>query len=372
MKRKRLAAWLGVCFACVRFGSGASAEDLPHVDVFVSGSGGYHTYRIPSLLVTGKGTLLAFCEGRKTDRGDHGDLDLMLRRSTDGGKSWSKQQIVYEEGGDEKITIGNPCPVLDERTGRVWLPFCRDNDDVLITYSDDDGKTWATPRDITESVKMPSWGWYATGPGVGIQLQVGKHKGRLVIPCDHREPHEGKTAKFSHVFYSDDGGQSWQLGGSVSPHTDECQVVELPDGRLLINTRNYWQREGGVAERGGKRAVATSSDGGATWSELSFDDQLIEPVCQAGMIAYQREQGRQLLIFINPASTKSRVRMTVRVSQDDGQSWPISKLVYAGSAAYSCPTQLPDGRIGLLYERDNYRRIAFTSFGLGWLGVEDE
>ena len=157
--------------ACFPFPEAAlKAQDKPNsililaddqstkTDVFVSGAGGYHSYRIPAVILTPKGTLLAFCEGRKTSRSDHGDLDLVLRRSTDNGKTWTPTQTVYEEGGDAKITIGNPCPVVDQATGRIWLPFCRNNDKVLVTYSDDDGKNWAKPREITDSVKQPSWG----------------------------------------------------------------------------------------------------------------------------------------------------------------------------------------------------------------------
>ncbi len=159
-----------------------SARAVEQVDVFTSGTGGYHTYRIPAVVLTGENTLLAFCEGRKTGRGDHGDLDLVLRRSTDGGKTWQPTQLVHEEGRTEKITIGNPCPVVDRTTGTVWLPFCRDNDRVLMTNSTDDGRTWSKPVEITKDVKRPHWGWYATGPGHGIQTA----DGRLRLPCRSR------------------------------------------------------------------------------------------------------------------------------------------------------------------------------------------
>ena len=228
-------------------------------DVFVSGEGGYHTYRIPSLLVTKMGTLLAFCEGRKSSRSDAGDIDLLLRRSLDKGRTWEVVQVVYEEGGAKPVTIGNPCPVVDQQTGTIWLPFCRNNRDVLITSSADDGLSWTEPRDITVDVKKPSWGWYATGPGVGIQLQHGSHKDRLVIPCDHRDTVDGKKVMASHVFYSDDHGKTWELGGILDRHTDECQVVELASGELMMNARNYWGRDGGRPRRGGKRAIAPAT-----------------------------------------------------------------------------------------------------------------
>jgi sialidase-1 len=346
------------------------AAEPTHADVYLSGQGGYHTYRIPALLVTRGGALLAFCEGRKTSRSDHGDLDLVVRRSTDNGRSWSEMQIVYEEGGEQKITIGNPCPVVDQSTGTIWLPFTRDNDSVLLTHSADDGLTWSPPVDITSEVKRPDWGWYATGPGVGIQLTRGEHSGRLVIPCDHREKIDGRDVMHSHVFYSDDAGANWQLGGSVARHTDECQVVELTDGRLMINMRNYWGRAGGQPENGSMRAVAHSDDGGRTWGPLRFGQTLIEPVCQASFIRHvsPSEDGpRNVLLFSNPASKTTRERMTVRASFDEGQTWPVSKTLYPGPAAYSCLAQLPDSRIGLLYERDDYGRISFAVFTMDWL-----
>ncbi|MBI1375727.1 MAG: exo-alpha-sialidase [Phycisphaera sp.] len=352
----------------------ARAASPELVDVFVGGEGGYHTYRIPALVVSNKGTLLAFIEGRKTSGGDHGDIDMMLRRSTDGGKTWLAMQMVYEEGDTKKVTIGNPCPVVDRDTGRIWLPFNRDNDDVLITWSDDDGVTWAKPRVITPDVKAQDWTWYATGPGVGIQIERGAHKGRLVIPCDHREAYKGKTAKMSHVFYSDDHGETWKLGGTVAPHTDECQVAERADGSLIINMRNYWERDGGEKAKGGKRAIATSDDGGVTWSALRFDETLIEPICQAGLVrvAAPSGGGKGLLVFTNPASTSKRDHMTVRISEDDGATWPRSALLYGGSSAYSCPTRLPDGRVGVLFERDGYRKATFAAFDTSWVGVTDK
>jgi sialidase-1 len=343
-----------------------AAGEPPLVDVFASGNDGYHTFRIPSLVATPGGTLLALCEGRKSSRSDHGDIDLVLRRSGDGGKTWGPVELVYEEGGSKSITIGNPCPVVDETTGTIWLPFCRDNDDVFVASSSDDGRTWSAPRKITDQVKKPAWGWYATGPGVGIQLRRGPHVGRLVIPCDHRESIDGRAVMFSHVFHSDDHGRNWQLGGSVERHTDECQVVELPGGELLINMRNYWGRDGKRPDRAAMRATARSRDGGLTWSPLEFDAALVEPVCQASLIALAdpRNADAPTLVFSNPASKEARRNMTVRASFDQGRTWPIARSIDPGSAAYSCLARLPDGRIGVLYERDNYARITLATISL--------
>ena len=268
-------------------------DQLTQIDVYRSGHEDYHTFRIPALLTTPKGTLIATCEGRKNSRSDHGNLDLVLKRSTDMGETWTELQVIYEEGGNANVTIGNPCPVVDQETGTIWMPFCRNNDAVLVMYSKDDGVTWSNPVDITSDVKKKGWGWYATGPGVGIQMTRGKYNGRLVIPCDHREMKDGKWIKMSNVFYSDDHGKTWTLGGTVGDHTDECQVVELHDGRLMVNMRNYWAREGNKMELGSKRATSISHDGGETWGELRFDEELIEPICQASFIKHSDDVFRQ-------------------------------------------------------------------------------
>jgi sialidase-1 len=342
------------------------------VDIFVSGTNGYHTYRIPALIRTTKGTLLAFCEGRKKGRADDGDIDLVARRSTDGGKNWEPQQIVYDEEGDKPVTIGNPCPVVDQETGTIWLPLCRNNTEVLVTSSTDDGRNWSTPQEVTAEVKKREWNWYATGPGVGIQLQRGPHKGRLVIPCDHGESIDGMRVMHSHIFFSDDHGRTWKLGGTVAPHTDECQVAELADGALMINMRNYWGRDGKRPERHGMRAVARSRDAGETWSSLEFDATLVEPLCQASLLGLPEvgNPGKAILIFSNPASREARRKLTVRQSFDEGKSWPAGREIYAGSAAYSCLALIASGRLGILFERDDYQKITFAEVALPLLNNE--
>lgn len=349
-----------------------SAEEPFRADVFISGTDGYHTFRIPSIIVSRNGTLLATCEGRKTGRGDHGNLDLVVKRSFDGGKTWGNMETIYEEGGDAKITIGNPCPVVDESTGTIWMPFCRDNKEVLITKSVDDGESWSQPVNISEEVVKSKWTWVATGPGVGIQLKRSPHEGRLVIPCDHGIPMDGSRVMFSHVFYSDDHGKSWVLGGSLDRHTDECQVVELADGTLKMNARSYWGRQGGRPDRGNVRAISHSTDDGATWSELKFDRTLIEPICQASFLRYPGSSTE--VLFSNPASRESRHRMTVRHSGDDSKTWPVSRLLHEGPAAYSCLTVLPDGSVACLFEngaQSAYERITFVRFSLAWLKEGD-
>ncbi len=357
--RRRLLAGLGPA-ALAR----AARVPLTQVEVFQSGQDGYHTYRIPSLLVTRRGTLLAFCEGRRHSPSDSGDIDLVLKRSFDHGRTWSAQQLITDLGDD---TIGNPCPVQDRQTGVIWLPLtrnpgrctqqqildraCPGTRTVWMCRSQDDGATWSAPADITAAVKAPDWTWYATGPGVGIQLR----RGRLLIPCDHYR--QGTQARYSHVIYSDDHGRTWKIGGVAGEKTNECQVAELADGSLVLNMRSY--------HGANRRAIARSRDGGLTWSESQLDQALIEPVCQASLL---RLRGNTLL-FSNPADTR-RVRMTVRLSYDGGRTWPVSRLLHQGPSIYSCLGVLRDNAIACLYERGdqrNYERITLARFGLDWL-----
>jgi sialidase-1 len=339
------------------------------LDVFVSGTEGYHTFRIPSIILTKRGTLLAFCEGRVQGRSDSGNIDLVMRRSTDAGQTWSKLQVVWDDGNN---TCGNPTPVLDETTGRMWLAltwnFGSDSEDaikkgesrfprrVFLTYSDDDGRTWASPTEMPD-LRQPHWRWYATGPDKGIQLTRGAHRGRLVIPCnhsDHQDP--AKHPYRSHVIYSDDHGKIWKIGGILDEKTNESTLVELADGSIMDNMRSYHGRH--------RRAVAISRDGGESWGEVTLDETLIEPVCQASMLRVSwpgRQPGR--IAFSNPASEK-REHLTLRVSNDDGKTWAVSRQIYSGSSAYSSLTMLDANRVGVLFERDNYARITLAQIDL--------
>ncbi|MGH9630615.1 MAG: sialidase family protein [Bryobacteraceae bacterium] len=337
------------------------------VDVFTSGQDGYHTYRIPAIVQTRKGTLLAFCEGRKSGQGDAGNIDLLLKRSTDRGRTWSQIILIADFGSD---TVGNPAPVVDRRTGTIWLLHTSNPGDVpekqieagltgptrtvWVTHSKDDGLTWAKSVDITASVKKPEWTWYATGPVNGIQLR----SGRMVIPSDHNRG--DATERYSHVIYSDDSGKTWKLGGSAGPHCNESTIVELRDGSLMLNMRSYHGKN--------RRAVSISKDGGLTFSEPVLDDALIEPVCQASLLRVG-EGKSSVLLFANPAGTK-RVNMTVRLSRDDGKTWIHSKSLHPGPSAYSNLIAITPKLIGLLYEKGEsspYERITFDRFGLDWL-----
>ncbi len=370
---RALLMFTAIFITCIASGM-AEENGVARIEVWRSGEDGYDTYRIPALAVTPKGTVLAFCEGRRAGRGDSGDIDLLLKRSEDGGRTWSRQRVVWDDGPN---TCGNPAPVVDRETGTVWLLLTwnrgddhepdiikgksRDTRRVFVTSSTDDGLTWAAPREITVEVKQANWTWYATGPGAGIQLERGNRAGRLVIPCDHIEA--GTERYYSHVIFSDDHGKTWEIGGHAPEHrVNECMAAELSDGRLMLNMRNYDR-----ANR--SRQVAFSTDGGESWTGQRFDPSLPEPICQAALRRYPRPEGtdRDVLLFSNPASDSARVNMTVRASFDDGVTWPRLLTLHPGPSAYSDLAVLSGGRVICMAEcggENPYETISCYRFNL--------
>ena len=352
---------------------------LPHVDVFVSGQGGYFSYRIPAIVRTLKGTLLAFCEGRKVSRSDTGNIDMLVSRSTDGGKTWSAPIVIWDDGEN---VCGNPCPVVDQQTGVIWMPMTwnlgsdhegkikegtsQDVRHAYVTSSSDDGLTWTKPIKISDQVRKPHWRWYATGPGNAIQLTRGEHKGRLLIPANHSDHSDpAKHPYRSHIFWSDDHGASWTLGGVADDRTNEAAVVERADGSILLSMRSYHEKH--------NRAAAISRDGGATLGAVYLDDALQTPVCQASILRYSwpdANGGKSRILYSSPAGT-GRTHLTVHLSYDEGKTWPVSKLIYEGGSAYSNLIALPNDRIGILYEKDGYKTISLVTFSLDWLEAGD-
>ena len=252
-------------------------------DLFTGHQQGYHLYRIPALVVTRNGTVLAFCEGRKYTGRDDDVIDILLRRSFDGGRTWEARQLVVSDGDR---TCGNPCPVVDRNTGTVVLPFCKDNQQVFVCRSDDDGETWSQPEEITSEAVDPSWSWVGTGPGHGIQLS----SGRLLIPaCANDSPPSAPWRdppaapldylQTSHAFFSEDHGESWQRGARMTlDASDEFETVELSDGTVYANMRS---RQGHLC-----RSTAWSRDGGETWSEVEYDPALPDSSCQGSIVRY--------------------------------------------------------------------------------------
>lgn len=357
-------------FAEVIQSSVAGTEQEPvfeNHDLYVAGTEGYNTFRIPSLLTTKAGTLLAFAEGRKNSASDTGDIDLVLKRSLDQGATWQPLQIVCDAGAD---TCGNPTPVQDESTGRIWL-FITQNygtdtyasivngtsrgvRTIWSTYSDDEGATWSQPVNRFSDVQNSATRWDGTGPGIGIQLRQGGAKGRLVIPAIGRN------------IQSDDHGETWYESGMLPLGLGEPTVVELTDGTLMRNDRLSSNQE---VKR---RAISISSDQGTTWSPITYDSTLIDPICEASLIRYMpadNASGNRMLLFANPASETAREKMTVRLSNDDGQTWMTAKTAYIGPSAYSSLAVLPDGRVSLLFEGGEYTpydKIMFATFDLAW------
>ena len=348
-------------------------------DLFISGLDGVNIYRIPALIVTSQGTILAVCEARDGDDADPTDL-VMKRSLYDVGRSvprklngyerifgygvnWEPMQVVLPGKGK---AITNPCPVVDSADGTIVMCCWHSlggslaahlkapwNGRTLVLKSTDDGVTWSDPVDVS-----PSVGAFIAGPGVGIQLQ----SGRLVIPGYDNDTRLGHSA--SRVIYSDDRGRTWRAGAKVQKKTNESQVVELVDGTLMLNMRG-----------GRYRYVALSRDGGESWHKEFEDEALPDPRCQASLLRYSTAAagGENRLLFSNIPNSGpfvDRNGLTVRLSNDEGRSWPISRRVHDGPTAYSCLSVLADGTIGLLYETGAvhpYERIKFVRFNLEWL-----
>lgn len=361
--------WLFIHFLCP---STADGQKVHETILWKNGEGNYKGYRIPSIVTTPKGTLLAFAEGRN-GRGDSGDIDLLVKRSTDNGETWSAEKVVWN---DSLNTCGNPCPVFDTQTGKLWLFMTwnlgKDHENEIIRktsentrlpyfcYSEDDGLTWSKPQKAGDPCKEPSWGWYATGPGIGIQLTKGKYAGRLVIPANHSYDDTGSKIRKdpygygSHVLISDDHGKNWRMSHPIRPGCNESQVVELSDGTMLMNMRSYNGKN--------SRAVSRSTDGGETWSTVSHDYQLVESVCQASIIGYGNYHGKEIFFFSNPSVPVGRTHMTIQYSEDGCRTWPASRLINAGPSGYSCLVKLRNKQLGLLFEKGFKSSTEMISF----------
>ena len=356
----------------------SQAPDKKLSFLYKAGENGYTCFRIPAIIATLKGTLLAFAEARKNGCGDTGDIDLVVKRSNDNGETWSNMETVWN---DSTNTCGNPVPIVDRKTGHIILLSTwnlgidhekdiiagksKDTRRVFVLSSKDDGLSWSKAKEITKDVKHADWTWYATGPGSAIQLQNGKHKGRLVVSSNHVEDTIAKR-NYVQAIYSDNHGKRWKLGGiTLQDSINESTIAELSDGRVMVNMRN--------ASKKRIRHVAISNDAGLSWSDIYPDSTLIEPVCQANLISFSTNSIKNALAFSNPASKIARTSMTVRVSFDDGKTWPFKKLLYNGPSAYSNLVMMANKELACFYEagyQKPYEGIVFEAVEME--GIKNE
>ncbi|MFI7136865.1 exo-alpha-sialidase [Streptomyces massasporeus] len=341
---------------------------------FRAGQEGYTSFRIPAVVATRTGDLLAFCEGRVGSRDDFGNIDVVLKRSTDGGRTWGPLQVAAHNGD---ALAGNPAPVVLD-TGRVLLVHVRnaalatedairrgtvsaaDGRRVWVRHSDDEGRTWSAPKEITRETKRPEWRWYATTPGHAIQLTTG----RIVVPANHSLPptgtDNGTEGRYNggHCLLSDDAGATWRIGyvdddtdGYIN--TNETTAAELPDGRVYFNTRND-------SPSPGTRADAHSADGGRTLVK-PFRPQagLTAPVCEAAVLQLRDPD---LLLYSGPADPGFRALMTIRASTDGGTTWRPAYTVDGLPAAYSDLVRIDTDTVGLLYETGDFGAYETITF----------
>lgn len=384
MKTHRLHAMILGSVISALLGAIGFAEEPRFCEVFVAGKDGFPSIRIPSVVVTKKGVVLAIAEGR-AQAADQANNKLILKRSTDCGKTWGAQQIIADDGTN---CLNNPCTVVDQESGRVIVMFQSypgnhhefdgtlkpgiNGPDIVRNYaivSDDDGATWSKMQDVTGSTKRPVRATtVASGPGIGIQLTRGKHRGRILIPFNEGPPRLWNDF----AVFSDDGGRTWRCGenvpgalltdanGQSRSQLNEVQMVELSDGAVMLNSRQF---------SGAKvRKTAVSRDGGESWSPVADVPEQRDPSCMGSIFRYSfaHKGDGNILLFSNPDSG-GRDNGTVYLSPDDGKTWPVRKVLWPGSFAYSVLTRLPDGNVGCLFEADNYKRIVFARFPVAWL-----
>lgn len=350
------------------------AQDV--ATVFEEGMNGYAGFRIPAIVKAPDGALLAFAEARKNVKGDAGDIDLVMRASSDNGKSWGLMKVIWDDGNN---TCGNPVPVVvgkdivlfstwnmgSDQEYQIERNASKDTRRVFILYSHDNGNGWSIPEEVTKDIKNTNWGWYATGPCHGIVKRLNPHKGRIVIPCNHSEMNDkGKPESHSHLIYSDDQGNTWALGAVTGIIGNESSVVELKNGNLMLNMR----RSSSVDS---VRYFAISNDGGQTFCKEGKQIDLVEPRCQGSIINITRRNGKpsKILVFSNPANSTSRVNLSLRISKDNGKSWKYLRQIYSSRSAYSDLVQLDSNSIGVLFEngdgKETYRRISFSGIQIG-------
>lgn len=362
------------------------AQDIP---VYTAGTDGFKSFRIPAITKLPNGNLLAFCEGRVNGSGDFGNVKIVLKRSTDNGKTWGALKVVVS---NDTLQAGNASPVVDLTDpafpkGRIFLFYNTGNvpenkirqglglREVWYKTSTDNGQTWSNPVNITLQVHKPKqpkfnpaynfqedWRSYANGLGHAVQFPSGKYKGRIYVAANHSagEPKPHYADGRANGFYTEDHGKTFKLSDDVPvPGGNESMATVLSGNKLMLNIRN---QSGNIKAR----IVAVSSNGGKSWDTTYFDRQLPDPVCQGSILTIGQEKGKSIVAFCNDADTTRRDNLTLRISFDEGKTWTINKVIakspagYQGDySAYSDLVKLLATQIGVLYEKDNYKEIVF-------------
>lgn len=361
------------------------------IPVFISGQQGYTTYRIPAIIKAPNNDLLAFCEGRVNSSSDFGNVDIVMKRSKDQGKTWSHLLVIVN---NDSLQAGNCAPVVDISdpqfpAGKIYLFYNTGNNheseirkakgvrEVWFISSINNGLSWSDPVNITLQTHRPNyfssnaaysfeedWRSYANTPGHALQIQSGKYKGRIYIAANHSEgsPKNKFEDYRAHAFYSDDHGKTFHLSESLQiPGSNEATAASLSNGRLLLNVRN---------QQGDKRyrIVAISNNGGIHWDTSYYDTNLPDPVCQGSLLNIGNFKNKEILAFINAADIKNRNNLTLRLSIDEGKSWYKNIVIdkttdvnqMSDYTAYSDLVLLNKKNIGILYEKENYSKIVFT------------
>lgn len=397
-RRDFIAASCGTSLMGLHLLSAQAAPVLEKLNLFVAETNGYALYRIPGIIVTRRGSVLAWCEARKRAGSDWGTTDIQLRRSTNGGKIFDAPRTIANVEGpkpknpvalaqnlssNDEVAYNNPVMIADNN-GVVHFVFCLEYMRCFYSRSDGDGKTFSKPVEITTTFDQfrPEYNWkvLAAGPGHGLQLK----NGRLIVPVWLSEGTGGHAHRPSvnATIYSDDHGKTWQRGQIIIPNTpewvnpSEAVVVQLTDGRVLFNSRSESKPH--------RRLLAYSKDGATNWTKPVFHDELVEPICLGSMIRLSEKPSR--LLFVNPNNLsradgkdtpglgRERKNISVRLSYDEGQTWPVTKVLEPGPSAYSDLAVARDGTILCLYEngfrdsRNTYSaQLTLARFNLEWL-----
>jgi sialidase-1 len=368
-----------------------SAYSQKNIPVFISGTEGHKSYRIPAIIGMPNGDLLAFCEGRVNGAGDFGDINIVMKSSSNGGKNWSTLVTIVDA---DSLQAGNPAPVVDLTDpafpqGRIFLFYNTGNNhegevrkgnglrEVWYKTSIDNGKTWSKAVNITKEVHKPKqptvnpaynfaedWRGYANTPGHAMQFNSGQYQGRIFVAANHSAGNskDNFTDYSAHGFYTNDHGKTFHLGETVAiPGSNESMAAELSNGKLMMNSRN---QKGDIRAR----IVSLSHDGGQTWDTSYFDQTLIDPVNQGSILTIGKKNGKNIIAFCNAADTKRRDNLTLRISYDDGKTWSRQYCVDKSTegvkgdyTAYSDLVKMGRKNIGVLYEKDNYKQIVFTT-----------